>query len=163
MKQPARLIVVVTLALVTVALMIPSSSQAQNGTRRQRRNALRANRPYAPAGWGTNGAGRAPANPADVQAVTQAYRLLSQADHDYQGHRAKAMKHLHQAGRVLGVSLKGDGKAKEDQGSSDTQLKQAQTTLQQMTGNNTAGKRHQRAMTHVNNALSEISTALSIK
>ncbi|HEV7999723.1 MAG TPA: hypothetical protein VGP63_07580 [Planctomycetaceae bacterium] len=163
MKQAARLIVVVTLALVTVALMIPSSSQAQNGTRRQRRNALRASRPYAPVALGTNGAGRAPANPADVQAVTQAYRLLSQADHDYQGHRAKAMKHLHQAGRVLGVSLKGDGKAKEDQGSSDTQLKQAQTTLQQMTGNNAAGKRHQRAMQHVNSALSEISTALSIK
>jgi hypothetical protein len=111
----------------------------------------------------TNTTGRAPANPADVQAVTQAYRLLSQADHDYQGHRAKAMKHLHQAGRVLGVSLKGDGKTKEDQGSSDSQLKQAQSVLKQMTGSNLGGKRHLRAMQHVNGALSEISTALSIK
>jgi hypothetical protein len=162
MKQPVRLVTVITLALVTVAWMIPSPSQAQNGTRRQRRNAIRANRPYLPVAM--NGtAGRAPANPADVQAVTQAYRLLSQADHDYQGHRAKAMKHLHQAGRVLGVSLKGDGKAKEDQGSSDSQLKQAQSTLQQMSGSNVGGKRHQKAMHHVHSALSEISTALSIK
>lgn len=160
MKQPARLVVVATLALVTVASLLPSSSQAQNGARRQRRNAIRANRPFAPVGFSS---GKAPANPADVQAVTQAYRLLSQADHDYQGHRAKAMKHLHQAGRVLGVSLKGDGKNKEQQGTSDSQLKQAQTTLQQMTANNAAGKRHQRAMQHVNSALSEISTALSIK
>ncbi|HET6328723.1 MAG TPA: hypothetical protein VFG04_28825 [Planctomycetaceae bacterium] len=163
MKQPARLVVVATLALVTVASILPSSSLAQNGTRRQRRNAIRANRPYAPVGLAGNAAGKAPANPADVQAVTQAYRLLSQADHDYQGHRAKAMKHLHQAGRVLGVSLKGDGKNKEQQGTSDSQLKQAQTMLQQMTTTNTAGKRHQRAMQHVNSALSEISTALSIK
>src|SRR5271156_4588549 len=131
MKQPARLFVAATFSLVTVAWMIPSSSLAQNGVRRQRRNAIMANRPYMPVGLTANGT-RAPANPADVQAVTQAYRLLSQADHDYQGHRVKAMKHLHQAGRVLGVSLKGDGKTKEQQGSSDAQLQQAQTTLQQM-------------------------------
>ena len=121
-----------------------------------------ANRPYAPVSTPT-GYGRAPANPADVTAVTQAYRLLEQADHDYQGHRAKAMKHLHQAGRVLGVMLKGDGKAKEQQGTSDSQLKQAQSVLQQMSSSNVAGKRHQRAMTHVQSALSEIQTALSIK
>jgi hypothetical protein len=163
MMQPARLFAVATIALVTVASMSPSSSFAQNGSRRQRRNALLANRPYAPVGLSGTG-NRVPANPADVQAVTQAYRLLSLADHDYQGHRAKAMKHLHQAGRVLGVSLKGDGKTKEQQGSSDAQLQQAQTTLQQMTANtNTAGQRHQRALQHVNSALSEISTALSIK
>jgi hypothetical protein len=162
MMQPARLFVVAAVALVTVVSMSPSSSYAQNGNRRQRRNAIMANRPYVPVGL-TGRGNQGPANPADVQAVTQAYRLLSQADHDYQGHRAKAMKHLHQAGRVLGLSLKGDGKNKEQQGSSDAQLKQAQTTLQQMTANASGGRRHQRVMQHVNSAMGEISTALSIK
>jgi hypothetical protein len=162
MMQPVRLFAAATIALITVASMSPSSSFAQNGNRRHRRNAIMANRPYVSSGLATT-ANQTPANPADVQAVTQAYRLLSQADHDYQGHRAKAMKHLHQAGRVLGVSLKGDGRTKEQQGTSDAQLQQAQATLQQMTANNANGPRHQRALQHVNSALSEISTALSIK
>jgi hypothetical protein len=160
--QSARLYVIGTLILVTFASIAPSSSYGQNSIRRNRRNAILASRPYMP-GATYPVTTRAPANPADVQAVTQAYRLLEQADHDYQGHRVKAMKHLHQAGRVLGVMLKGDGKAKEQQGTSDTQLKQAQTVLQQMTSNGANGKRHARALQHVQSALSEIQTALSIK
>jgi hypothetical protein len=109
------------------------------------------------------GRGRAPANPADVTAVNQAYRALEQADHDYQGHRVKALEHVRKAGLVLGVSLKGDGKAKEMQATSDALVKQAQSMLQQMSKSKVAGKRHQRAMTHVTSALSEIETALSIK
>jgi hypothetical protein len=159
---PVRLFVAATIALVTVASIAPSSSLAQNVNRRSRRNAIMASRPYSPVPVNFNGR-RMPANPADVQAVTQAYRLLSQADHDYQGHRAKAMKHLHQAGRVLGVALKGDGKAGEQQGTSDSQLKQAQSVLQQMSANNASGPRHQRAMQHVQSALGEVQTALSIK
>ncbi|HXY35087.1 MAG TPA: hypothetical protein VEI07_12730 [Planctomycetaceae bacterium] len=157
----SRLSVAVIIALVTSASIAPSSSFAQNGSRRARRHAIMANRPYMP---GTYAVGnRAPANPADVQAVTQAYRLLEQADHDYQGHRVKAMEHLRKAGRVLGVALKGDGKAKEQQGTSDSQLKQAQTMLQKMTANGVNGSRHVRAMQHVQRAQSEIQTALSIK
>jgi hypothetical protein len=165
MLQPARLLVAM-IALLSVALLIPSTSFGQNGrnaNRIARRNALMASRPYVPIATGVPGS-RQPANPADVQAVTQAYKLLAQADHDYQGHRIKAMKHLHQAGKVLGINLKGDGKtSNEAQGTSDSQLKQAQTMLQQMTSNSVGGKRHQRAMQHVNSALSELSTALSIK
>jgi hypothetical protein len=161
--QPVRLFVAVMIALVTVASIAPTSSLAQNVNRRGRRNAIMASRPYAPVPVNYNNGRRMPANPADVQAVTQAYRLLQQADHDYQGHRAKAMKHLHQAGRVLGVALKGDGKAGEQQGTSDSQLKQAQSVLQQMSANNASGPRHQRAMQHVQSALGELQTALSIK
>jgi hypothetical protein len=161
--QPVRLFVAVTIALVAVASIDPSSAVAQNSNRRSRRQAIMANRPYAPVPANFNTGGRTPANPADVQAVTQAYRLLQQADHDYQGHRAKAMKHLHQAGRVLGVALKGDGKAGQQQGTSDSQLKQAQSVLQQMSANQATGPRHQRAMQHVHSALSELQTALSIK
>ena len=74
MMQPARLFVV-AIALVTVASISPSSSSAQNTNRRNHRNAIIASRPYVPVGMNT-GVNRAPANPADVQAVTQAYRLL---------------------------------------------------------------------------------------
>jgi hypothetical protein len=161
--QPARLFVAVAICVVAVASIAPSSALAQNSNRRNRRNAIMANRPYAPVPVNYNTGGRGPANPADVQAVTQAYRLLEQADHDYQGHRAKAMKHLHKAGRVLGVALKGDGKAGEQQGTSDSQLKQAQSVLQQMSANQASGPRHQRAMQHVHSALGELQTALSIK
>jgi hypothetical protein len=59
--------------------------------------------------------------------------------------------------------LKGDGKAGEQQGTSDSQLKQAQSVLQQMSANNASGPRHQRAMQHVQSALGELQTALSIK
>jgi hypothetical protein len=135
---PRAILVVLSMAVVTAVSIAPSLAFAQGG-------------------------GRALGNPADVTAVVQAYRVLELADHDYQGHRIKAMEHLRKAGLVLGVSLKGDGKSREQQGDSDTQLKQAQSMLQQMSKSKVAGKRHQRAMTHVNSALSELQTALSIK
>jgi hypothetical protein len=159
MLQLVRPIGVASLVLLTVTWTIPASSFAQNGYRHNRRNAIMANRPYVPVAYGNRG----PANPADVQVVTQAYKLLAQADHDYQGHRAKAMKHLSQAGRVLGVMLKGDGKTKEQQGTSDELLKQAQTMLQKFNASGASGNRHNRAMTHVQNAMGELTTALSIK
>jgi hypothetical protein len=160
MLQPARWVVVASLALFTVASMLPSSAWAQNGNKHNRRKALMASRPYAPVQYG----GRGTPNPADVTAVTQAYKLLAQADHDYDGHRAKAMKHLSQAGRVLGVMLKGDGRnPNQQQVSSDELLKQAQTMLQKMGASGVSGNRHTRAMTHVQNAMSELNTALSIK
>jgi hypothetical protein len=172
MLQPVRFLVATvtlpTVILLSVALVIPSTSFGQNGkngNRHGRRNAVMANRPFTPIAAGAGVVGnRTGANPADVQAITQAYKLLAQADHDYQGHRIKAMKHLHQAGKVLGINLKGEGKtSNEGQGTSDTQLKQAQTMLHQMTSNSVSGKRHQRALQHVNNALTELNTALSIK
>jgi hypothetical protein len=138
MPERARLVLALSVAVVTAASIAPSPALAQ-------------------------GRGRAPANPADVTAVVQAYRVLEQADHDYQGHRIKAMEHLRKAGLILGVTLKGDGKGHEQQGNSDSQLKQAQSMLQRMNSSKVGGKRHQRALTHVNNALGELQTALSIK
>ena len=136
--SPRARLVVLSMAVVTVVSIAPSIAFAQ-------------------------GRGQPPANPADVTAVVQAYRVLEIADHDYQGHRIKAMEHLRKAGLILGVSLKGNGQGREQQGDSDTQLKQAQSMLQQMSKSKVAGRRHQRAMTHVNSALSELETALSIK
>ena len=96
------------------------------------------------------------AAPADL--LRQAYVALSAADHDYQGHRIRAMKQIEAAGNVVGVSLAGDGKGHELQGVSDQQLRTAQGLLQQARpGLPTKAQRH------VDKALAQLSTALSIK
>lgn len=104
--------------------------------------------------------GRSPlaatSGPADL--LAQAYTNLAQADHDYQGHRVKAMKQIAAAGKLLGLNLHGHGKGHEKQGVSDDQLRAAQALLAQARpGLN--GK----ALKHVDRALQELSIALKIK
>ena len=90
--------------------------------------------------------------------LVQAYTTLAQADHDYKGHRVAAMKQIEAAAKLLGVSVRGDGKGHEKQGVSDAQLRTAQGLLQQArSGLN--GK----PLGHVNKALQQLSIALSIK
>ena len=96
------------------------------------------------------------AAPADL--LSQAYTTLSQADHDYKGHRVAAMKQIAAAAKVLGVTLSGDGKTREKQGSSDQQLRTAQGLLQQASSG-LSGK----ALKHVNAAEKQLSIALKIK
>ena len=91
--------------------------------------------------------------------LTQAYAALEAADHDYQGHRVKAMKHIEVAGKVLGLTLGGQGTGHEVQTTSDQQLHTAQTLLQQAL---VPGLKP-RVQKQINLALTEITTALSIK
>jgi hypothetical protein len=91
--------------------------------------------------------------------LSQAYAALSVADHDYQGHRVKAMKHIEVAAKVLGITLQGNGTGHEPQATSDQQLRTAQTLLQQAL---VPGLKP-RVQKQVNLALTELSTALSIK
>src|SRR5580700_296010 len=70
-------------------------------------------------------------SPAAAGLLTQAYSALSAADHDYDGNRVRAMKQIEIAAKILGVTLSGDGKVKEQQVTSDQQLRTAQTLLQQ--------------------------------
>ncbi len=90
--------------------------------------------------------------------LNQAYGLLSRADHDYKGHRIHAMHAIKAAARELGATLSGEGSGGENQGSSDSQLRSAQSLLQQaVTG--LAGKpRH-----HVAEAIKQLNIALTIK
>jgi hypothetical protein len=97
-----------------------------------------------------------PASSGDL--LRQAYTALAQADHDYKGHRIKAMHHIEAAGKSLGVAVRGDGKGHEKQGESDAQLRTAQGLLQQASAG-LSGK----PLRLVNKALAELSTALSIK
>jgi hypothetical protein len=95
---------------------------------------------------------------SSITLLNDAYATLAQANHDYQGHRVRAMKQIEAALNVLGEKISGQGKGHEPQGTSDAQLRAAQALLQQA-GAGLTGK----ALKHVNEAASQISTALSIR
>jgi hypothetical protein len=116
-------------------------------------------------GLNSRGQSPAPTNPttstnsaASASLLSQAYAALSVADHDYQGHRVRAMKNIEAAAKELGVTLQGGGKGHEQQVVSDQQLRTAQGLLQQALPG-----LPQKAKNHVERALEQLSTALSIK
>ncbi len=69
------------------------------------------------------------------------------------------MKQIEIAAKLLGVTLSGDGKVKEQQVASDQQLHNAQALLQQAVA---AGLKPKPQM-HVEKAITFLTTALSIK
>ncbi|HUE16296.1 MAG TPA: hypothetical protein VMR25_19135 [Planctomycetaceae bacterium] len=146
---------------VGVALALTSTSFAQN---RMHRHAVWANRPKraAAAAYAANVGYRGGATTGDVQTLTQAYSTLASADHDYQGHRIKAMEAIRKAARLMGQKIAGDGKAKEQQAVSDTQLRGVQTMLQKVRGS-VSGRNQQRVVQHINEAMHHLTVALSIK
>jgi hypothetical protein len=93
-----------------------------------------------------------------VGLLDEAYGLLRSADHDYKGHRGRAMHQIEAAARELGTKLRGDGKTRENQGTSDSQLRNAQSLLQQAIGG-LAGK----PLHHVQDAIKQLGIALSVK
>ncbi|MDB6022285.1 MAG: hypothetical protein JWQ04_2142 [Pedosphaera sp.] len=95
-------------------------------------------------------------NPEDL--LIQAYVKLEQADHDYKGHRADAMKEIEAAGKLVGVNVRGDGRGHERQGVSDEQLRTARELLEQARGG-----LHGKALARVDKAIKQISIALKIK
>ena len=95
---------------------------------------------------------------SNLATLDDAYATLAQADHDYKGHRVLAMKQIELAVKELGGKISGKGKGHEPQATSDAQLKAAQAMLQQAVGGLSGN-----ALTHVNNAIKQISTALAIK
>jgi hypothetical protein len=117
-----------------------------------------------------------------IKTLRSAHRLLVAADHDYDGHRAKAAKEVHNALKELGYQHKkvqpastpangavvapkagrtGQPRVHEPQANSDAQLLEAKGLLQgaltQLTG------KHPTATAKVKAAIAEINTALSIK
>jgi hypothetical protein len=95
---------------------------------------------------------------SNVPTLDDAYATLAQADHDYKGHRVKAMKQIEAAVKELGGKISGKGKGHEPQGTSDAQLKAAQAMLQQTTSGLTG-----KALKHVNAAITQITDALAVK
>jgi hypothetical protein len=94
-----------------------------------------------------------------ISLLGNAYTTLSQADHDYKGHRAKAMQEIKQAMHELGGKInKGDGKGHEPQATSNAQLRAAKGMLQQALPS-LSGK----PLNHINAAIRQIDEALAIK
>ena len=90
--------------------------------------------------------------------LDDAYATLAQAKHDYDGHRVKAMKQIEAALGELGAKVTGNGKVHESQGTSDAQLRAAQSLIQQAAAG-LSGK----SLKHANDAITQINDALAIK
>jgi hypothetical protein len=115
-------------------------------------------------------------NSGVAQALRSAHALLVQADHDYDGHRAKAAEEVHKALAELGhhhhrcsttssthattASAAHSAKTHEVQTASDSQLRKAQQIL-----NSVAGRIHNHpgAQRNVTAAVAEINKALTIR
>jgi hypothetical protein len=118
---------------------------------------LLTNEPQKPAG---KEAKKAPAN---IEALLiDAYADLDRADHDYKGHRIKAMEQIEAAGKLVHLNLRGDGHGHEKQGVSDEQLRLAEGVLNQIKTEFTE-KKHSGVLHHVNKALEQLTGALKIK
>ena len=145
---------------------------------------LSANPPVAPhpriaKGTSNPGAAKnaATANKNAVVAVLhQAHALLESANHDYDGHRAKAAEQIMHAIHALGhhhhhgqhaalqaaqqlAGAIGGGAIKEPQAQSDAQLKQAGQLLASLNGSVPNAK----AAEHIQSAINELNIALKIR
>jgi mevalonate kinase len=135
-----------------LGLAIAIAISAQGATAHETTNA-----PPAKAGKaGKKKAAAAAGN--EAQLLDQAYGLLASADHDYDGHRLNAMHKIEDAAKALGSKLSGGGKGGEKQGTSDSQVKSAQSLLEQAVSG-LKGKPHH----HVEEAIRQLNVALKVK
>jgi hypothetical protein len=120
-------------------------------------------------------------NGAVIATLQSAMGHLSQADHDYQGHRVKALNHVGTAIRhlepaavrrnqpnpaaALNTGQGAGGKNLMPQATSDTHLRKALQTLNNVQGHLSGGTttNHARARTSVQNAIRELNVALNVR
>ena len=99
---------------------------------------------------------------AEAGMLHRAYRILATGDHDYKGHRVKAMHQIEAAAKLLGMDLAGDLKDRQPQALSDDKLREAQGLLQNVLG--AAEVKSQKRITkHITEAINQITTALTIR
>jgi hypothetical protein len=101
-------------------------------------------------------------NAAELGLLRRAYSTLAVADHDYKGHRVKAMHSIEAACDILGSDIRGSGKGREKQAVSDAQLREAQGFVEQAR-NIAMNQAQAKIIGHLNKAANEISVALTIK
>ncbi len=99
---------------------------------------------------------------SEVSMLQNAYVLLSQANHDYNGHRAQAMKSIHKGALLLKVNIQAKGDVHENQGASDTQLEKAQKILKEAR-TFAASKKQTKLVKHLDAAIGHLSAALATK
>ena len=93
-----------------------------------------------------------------VALLNDAYATLAHADHDYKGHRVRALKQVEAALGEMGEKISGSARVREPQGTSDAQMRAAEALLQQASPGLT-----KKPLKHVNLAIEQINIALSIK
>jgi hypothetical protein len=99
---------------------------------------------------------------AEAGMLHRAYHILATGDHDYKGHRVKAMHAVEAAGKLLGLDLKGDLKDRESQVLSDDKMREARDLLTNVLASADV-KNQKRIIKHLEEAISQINTALAIK
>jgi hypothetical protein len=99
---------------------------------------------------------------SEAQALTDAYLILATGDHDYKGHRVKAMHQVEAAGKLLGVNLHGDDKDRQKQALSDDKLREVRGMLETVLGAAEV-KDQPRISKHITEAIHQIDVALSLR
>ncbi|HTY88952.1 MAG TPA: hypothetical protein VMB80_16010 [Candidatus Acidoferrum sp.] len=129
---------------------------------------LSAATPAAPQAVGGSGTGQSQlqtvafSDSTEAGMLRQAYTILATGDHDYKGHRVRAMHQVEAAASLLGVNIKGDLKDKQPQPLSDAKLREASGLLQSVLGASEV-KNQKRVTKHINAAIEQINIALSIR
>ena len=101
-------------------------------------------------------------NFSEAKALTRAYRILATGDHDYKGHRVKAMHQIEAAAKLLGVNLGGDAKDRQKQTLSDDKLRDARGLLE-IVLNSAEVKAQPHISKHISEAIDQINLALGIR
>jgi len=99
---------------------------------------------------------------AEAENLRRAYRTLATGDHDYRGHRVKAMHAVEAAAKLLGMELAGDLKDRTPQRMSDEKLREARGQITQVL-EAAEVKGQKRVVKHLNTAIEHINIALSIR
>ena len=99
---------------------------------------------------------------AEAGMLRRAYAILATGDHDYKGHRVKAMRQIEAAAGLLGMKLGGDVKNRQPQALSDAKLREVQGLLQNVL-NSSEVKRQKRVSKHLSDAIHQLGVALSIR
>jgi hypothetical protein len=94
--------------------------------------------------------------------LVHAFLLMKKADHDYAGHRVKAMSEVEIAGKALGLGLGGDAPERERQWKSDEQLAEARRLLVEAR-DKLESRDRERVAAHVDIAIKELDEALKVK
>jgi hypothetical protein len=99
---------------------------------------------------------------SEARTLTDAYLILATGDHDYKGHRVKAMHQIEAAGKLLGVNLRGDDKDRQKQVLSDDKLREVRGMLETVLGAAEV-KDQPHISKHIAEAIHQIDVALSLR
>ena len=98
----------------------------------------------------------------EPEALRMAYQVLSDANHDYNGHRKGAMIEIGRAAKAVGLDLQADGPGHEAQDVSDARFHLAKRLLEQVRSRLAVGAPEAERV-HIDEALKEISKGLQIR